>query len=183
MKSILYSDPLAPLLIRNELFSLLPAHISRLTVVCIGSNRINGDSLGPFVGTLLENAYPDHLTVIGTLRQPVDATNIRRVSEQLQNEHGAYVVAIDSIVGPQPFVHTIAIRPGALSPGTALGKSLPSIGDISMMGVVMEDTADMSALPYTNLHIVYQMAKVIALGLSLTIRQRYGYESSTPLLA
>ncbi|ADU93389.1 sporulation protein YyaC [Geobacillus sp. Y412MC52] len=47
----------------------------------------------------------------------------------------------------------------------------------------MEDTADMSALPYTNLHIVYQMAKVIALGLSLTIRQRYGYESSTPLLA
>ncbi|CAM4198031.1 DUF1256 domain-containing protein [Geobacillus stearothermophilus] len=67
MKSILYSDPLAPLLIRNELFSLLPAHISRLTVVCIGSNRINGDSLGSFVGTLLENAYPDHLTVIGNL--------------------------------------------------------------------------------------------------------------------
>ncbi|MGP3560750.1 spore protease YyaC [Geobacillus sp. BK01] len=183
MRPISYSDPLAPLLIRNELFSLLPAHVPRLTVVCIGSNRINGDSLGPFVGTLLENAYPDHLTVIGTLRQPVDATNIRRVSEQLQNEHKAYVVAIDSIVGPRPFVHTIAIRPGALSPGTALGKSLPRIGDMSIMGVMMEDSTDVSALSYTNLHIVYQMAKVIAIGLTLTVRQRYGYSSSAPLFA
>lgn len=183
MRTISYSDPLAPLLIRNELFSLLPAHISRLTVVCIGSNRINGDSLGPFVGTLLENAYPDHLTVIGTLERPVDATNIERVHQQLLKNPNSYVLAVDSIVGPQPFVHTIAIRPGALSPGTALGKSLPPVGDISVMGVMMEDTADVSALPYTNLHIVYQMAKVIAIGLSLTVRQRYGYESSTPLLA
>ncbi|MED3751964.1 DUF1256 domain-containing protein [Geobacillus stearothermophilus] len=93
----------------------------------------------------------------------------------MQHERGAYVVVIDSIVGPQPFVHTVAIRPGALSPGTALGKSLPPVGDISVMGVMMEDTADVSALPYTNLHI--------AIGLSLTVRQRYGYESSTPLVA
>ncbi|OQP07800.1 spore protease YyaC [Geobacillus sp. 46C-IIa] len=182
MRPIPYSDPLAPLLIRNELFSLLPAHTRHLTVVCIGSNRINGDSLGPFVGTLLENVYPDHLTVIGTLQEPVDATNLRFVHERL-NERGSYVLAIDSIVGPRPFVHTIAIRPGALAPGTALGKSLPRIGDVSIMGVMMEETADMSTLPYTNLHIVYQMAKVIALGLSLTVRQRYGYESSAPLLA
>ncbi|NNV05162.1 spore protease YyaC [Geobacillus sp. MMMUD3] len=182
MRPIPYSDPLAPLLIRNELFSLLPAHIGHLTVVCIGSNRINGDSLGPFVGTLLENVYPDHLTVIGTLQAPVDATNLRFVHERL-NERGSYVLAIDSIVGPRPFVHTIAIRPGALAPGTALGHSLPSIGDLSIMGVMMEDTADMSVLPYTNLHIVYQMAKVIAVGLSLTVRQRYGYETSAPLLA
>jgi len=183
MKPISYSDPLAPLLIRNELFSLLPAHIDHLTVVCIGSNRINGDSLGPFVGTLLDNAYRDHVTVIGTLERPVDATNIERVHQQLLKNPNSYVLAVDSIVGPRPFVHTIAIRPGALAPGTALGKSLPRIGDVSIMGVMMEETADMSTLPYTNLHIVYQMAKVIALGLSLTVRQRYGYEPSAPLLA
>ncbi|MFC0295984.1 spore protease YyaC [Geobacillus jurassicus] len=183
MRSISYCDPLAPLLIRNELFSLLPNDIRRLTVVCIGSNRINGDSLGPFVGTLLENVYPDHLTVIGTLKRPVDATNIQRVHQQLPKEPNSYVLAVDSIVGPRPFVHTIAIRPGALAPGTALGHSLPSIGDISIMGVIMEDSADIDTLPYTNLHIVYQMAKAIALGLSLTIRQRYGYAPSAPLLA
>ncbi|NNU82381.1 spore protease YyaC [Geobacillus sp. BMUD] len=183
MRPIPYSDPLAPLLIRNELFSLLPAHIGHLTVVCIGSNRINGDSLGPFVGTLLENAYPDHLTVIGTLKRPVDATNIVRVHQQLLKNPNSYVLAVDSIVGPRPFVHTIAIRPGALAPGTGLGHSLPSIGDLSIMGVMMEDTADITALPYTNLHVVYQMAKAIALGLSLTVRQRYGYAPSAPLLA
>ncbi|WP_031404791.1 spore protease YyaC [Geobacillus vulcani] len=183
MRPIPYSDPLAPLLIRNELFSLLPAHIGHLTVVCIGSNRINGDSLGPFVGTLLENAYPDHLTVIGTLKRPVDATNIERVHQQLLKNPNSYVLAVDSIVGPRPFVHTIAIRPGALAPGTGLGHSLPSIGDLSIMGVMMEDTADITALPYTNLHVVYQMAKAIALGLSLTVRQRYGYAPSAPLLA
>jgi hypothetical protein len=46
----------------------------------------------------------------------------------------------------------------------------------------MEDYEDIGTLPYTNLHIVYQMAKAIALGISLTVRQRFGYESTSSIL-
>lgn len=183
MKPISYNDPLAPLLIRNYLFSLLPPYVDHLVVIGIGSNRINGDSLGPFVGTLLANLYPKHMTVIGNLKQPVDATNIKETIKQIRTTPSTYTVAIDSVVGVSDYIHTIVIRAGALAPGSALGKQLPAVGDISIMGVMMEDCEGVGTLPYTNLHIVYQMAKAIALGISLTVRQRFGYEPASSILA
>jgi putative sporulation protein YyaC len=183
MKPISYDNPLAPLLIRNHLFSLIPPYVDHLIVLCIGSNRINGDSLGPFVGTLLANLYSKHMTVIGNLKQPVDAMNIKEMIKQIRTTPSTYTIAIDSVVGVSDYIHTIVIRTGSLAPGSALGKKLPAVGDMSIMGVMMEDDKDAAALPYTNLHVVYQMAKAIALGISLTVRQRFGYEPASSILA
>lgn len=71
-KSISYNDKLAPLFIRNILYSLIPEGTERIYVLGIGSNMISGDSLGPLVGTLLSNLYPKHLTVFGNLQHPLD---------------------------------------------------------------------------------------------------------------
>ncbi|WP_299088499.1 DUF1256 domain-containing protein [uncultured Metabacillus sp.] len=62
-----YNHKLAPLFIRNTLYSLIPEGTEHIYVVGIGSNLINGDSLGPFVGTLLQDLYPEHLSIIGNL--------------------------------------------------------------------------------------------------------------------
>ena len=43
--------------------------------LCIGSDRVTGDSLGPLVGTLLLKVQPT-LPVIGTLTDPVHALNL-----------------------------------------------------------------------------------------------------------
>ncbi|GLH63454.1 spore protease YyaC [Parageobacillus sp. G301] len=182
MQPIFYDNPLAPLLIRNYLFSSIPEYVDHLVVLCIGSNRINGDSLGPFVGTLLSGLYPKHMTIIGNLKRPVDATNIKEIVKQFPASPSTYTLAIDSVVGISDYIHTIVVRNGALTPGSALDKNLPSVGDISIMGVMMEDCENIATLSYTNLHIVYQMAKAIALGISLTVRQRFGYESTSSIL-
>ncbi|WP_276322275.1 DUF1256 domain-containing protein [Cohnella luojiensis] len=42
-----------------------------LTFLCIGTDRSTGDSLGPWVGTMLEEK--GFTRVIGTLREPCDA--------------------------------------------------------------------------------------------------------------
>lgn len=122
------------------------------------------------------------MTIIGNLKQPVDATNIKEIVKQFPASPSTYTLAIDSVVGISDYIHTIVVRNGALTPGSALDKNLPSVGDISIMGVMMEDCEDIATLPYTNLHIVYQMAKAIALGISLTVRQRFGYESTSSIL-
>ncbi|MDT8859683.1 spore protease YyaC [Alkalihalobacillus sp. MEB130] len=178
-----YDHKLAPLFIRNKLFSLIPEGTEHIYVAGIGSSLINGDSLGPFVGTLLHDMYSKHLTVLGSLQSPLDATTIEPVLSQLNVPENSFVIAIDSVLGPKRNVNSIVIREGSILPGEGLGQVLPPIGDCSIMGVVLEDNPALeSSLFYTNLHLIYTMASTIARGISLTTRQYFHYPSDHPIL-
>ncbi|MGG1691363.1 spore protease YyaC [Heyndrickxia ginsengihumi] len=182
-KSISYNDKLAPLFIRNILYSLIPEGTERIYVLGIGSNMISGDSLGPLVGTLLSNLYPKHLTVFGNLQHPLDGVNFIQDFSQISVLKNSFVIAIDSVLGPEDYVNTIVIREGALHPGEALGKKLNPVGDCSMMGVVLKQDHDTAnSLLYTNLHLIYTMAMSIAKGISLSVRQYFHYPANHPIL-
>ncbi len=182
-KVISYNDRLAPLIIRNTLFSLIPEGTKHIYVVGIGSNLISGDSLGPFVGTLLHNTFPNHLTVMGNLEFPMDATTIIPEMSRLTLPDHSFVISIDSVLGSVDFVNSIVLRRGPLQPGLGLGQNLPPIGDCSVMGVVHTNDAVLgSSLLYTNLHLIYTMATNIAKGISLAVRQFFHYPSDYPIL-
>jgi len=182
-KVIPYDDRLAPLFIRNTLYSLIPEGTKHIYVVGIGSNLISGDSLGPFVGTLLRNTFPDHLTVLGNLEYPMDATTIVPKMSRHSFPKNSFVISIDSVLGSIDFVNSIVLRRGPLQPGLGLGQNLPPIGDCSVMGVVLTNDAVLgSGLLYTNLHLIYTMATNIAKGISLAVRQFFRYPSDHPLL-
>lgn len=177
-----YNHALAPLLIRNELFSHIPKDTQHIYVIGIGSNQINGDSLGPFVGTLLQHKFPNHLTVLGNLQYPLDATNLASEYAQLSLPPKSFVIAIDSVLGSKNIVQSILIKEGSMRPGEALGQQLPSIGDCSIMGVVLENNPhDQSHLFHTNLHLIYTMTTNIAKGISLAVRQFFNYPCTYPI--
>jgi putative sporulation protein YyaC len=181
-KIIPYNHRLAPLFIRDTLYSLIPEGIQHIYVVGIGSNMINGDSLGPFVGTLLNNLFPNHLTVLGNLQFPLDATTLVPEFSSIDLPKNSFVIAIDSVLGSESIVNSIVVQEGSLQPGKGLAQNLPSIGDCSIMGVVLKnDLAIESSLLYTNLHLVYTMATTIAKGLSLAVRQYFNYPSDHPI--
>lgn len=178
-----YNQKLAPLFIRDALFSLIPDGTKRIYVVGIGSNQISGDSIGPFVGTLLKDLFPGHLTVLGNLQNPLDATTLVPELSQITFPNNSFVIAIDSVFGSDRIVNSIVIREGSLQPGIGIGNKLPPVGDCSVMGVVLKHkTAKESSLLYTNLHMVYTMATLIAKGISLTVRQYFSYPSNHPIL-
>lgn len=178
-----YNHKLAPLFIRNALYSIIPKETQHLYVVGIGSNQINGDSLGPFVGTLLQDLYPDHLTVLGTLRSPLDATTLVPELSNFNSLKDSFIIAIDSVLGTREMINTIVVRNSSMQPGVGLGHNLPSIGDCSIMGVVLENDSSLQhSLLYTNLDLIYTMAAYIAKGISLTVRQFFKYPSKHPIL-
>lgn len=178
-----YNHKIAPLLIRNAIFHHIPKTTQHIYVIGIGSNQINGDSLGPFVGTLLQHKFPNHLSVLGNLQYPLDATNL--ISEYTKTcfPPNSFVIAIDSVIGSKNMVQSIVIKNGPLHPGEGLGKQFPSIGDCSIMGVVLEkDAVDHSTLFHTNLHLIYTMTTNIAKGISLAVRQFFQYPSNYPII-
>ncbi|WP_413299472.1 spore protease YyaC [Bacillus sp. 1P10SD] len=181
--AIPYNHSLAPLFIRDTIYSLIPEGTQHVLVACIGSNRISGDSLGPFVGTLLNNSYSNHLSVIGNLQNPLDAATLIPELSRFVIPQNSFVIAVDSVIGSVDFVHTIIVREGLLQPGAGLDKTLPPMGDCSIMGVTIDrESAIEDSLIYTNLHIVYKMATNIAKGISLAVRLYFQYPSSHPVL-
>ena len=138
-----------------------------LVWVCIGTDRSTGDSLGPFVGTMLTEAGVPN--VYGTIDHPVHALNLAETLERIEEAHpDACIVGIDACLGKVKPVGSMELRDGALEPGIGLDKVLPSVGDYNIIGVVnnvggftVGGFMEYLVSQNTRLSLVIQMAKSI----------------------
>ena len=168
------SDPLAAVDVADALADLLGDTEGEVVLFCIGSDRATGDCLGPMVGTILSQAPFLDATVIGTLDKPIQAANITEAIRRIEIDHpGARIIALDAMLGNLDSVGRIFISKGSLKPGEGVQKSLPEVGDISIQGAVnVGGFMEYFVLQNTRLKLVWQMAHVIADGLSQALARR-----------
>lgn len=147
-----------------------------LVIVCIGTDRSTGDSLGPLVGSKLterlstlpgRGTHGSRLAVYGTLDEPVHAANLTEWVGSVTLKHpGAAIIAVDACLGKNDNVGSISIRTGPLKPGTGVNKSLPSVGNVHLIGVVnVGGFMEYLVLQNTRLSLVMRMARAIAEGI------------------
>lgn len=135
-----------------------------LTVVCVGTDRSTGDSLGPLVGTMLSwGAFRG--TVFGDLEAPVHAENLEEAAAKLSGA-GGLVVGVDACLGTRQEVGTVMVRGGPLRPGLGVKKKLAPVGDLYIAGVVnVGGFMEYMVLQNTRLSLVMKMAETIAAGI------------------
>lgn len=132
----------------------------RPIVLCIGSDRVTGDCLGPIVGQMLIERKADAV-VYGTLASPVTALNLKDAISHIKDAHGdKKVLAVDSSVGRLADVGKIHISFGSIAPGSADGKKLPKVGDVSITATVTDTRK--TPLSAVRLGTVYALATEIA---------------------
>lgn len=134
---------------------------SEMVIICIGTDRSTGDSLGPMVGTMLSRKGVPN--VYGTLHDPIHALNLEERIEQIKAEHpNAFVLAIDACLGRFEHIGFIRFRPGSLAPGSGVEKKLPTVGDVHIVGVVNAGGfTEVVVLQNTRLSVVMDMAECI----------------------
>ena len=137
-------------------------------ILCIGTDRVTGDSLGPLAGSFLEAYGAYHpLTVYGTLDAPVHALNLSRVMRRIKNKHPrSPILAVDASLGARRHVGYITLGKGSLSPGAGVNKSLDPVGDLFITGII--NTASCGGqltLQNTRLAPVARLACCIARGI------------------
>jgi putative sporulation protein YyaC len=134
-------------------------------IVCVGSDLVLGDSLGPLIGTFLKQKGVGSY-IYGTLNSPITAKEVDYARVYLKKLHpNSTVIAIDAAVGPETDVGIIKINPFGLKPGLGVNKDLSVIGDVSIVGVVASRSLKNENLfNLTRLNFVYKMATVIANG-------------------
>lgn len=161
---LLHTDPIFMETMGERIISWFPAFPREYVVVCIGTDRSTGDALGPFTGTFLSQKKPKHMTVYGTLHEPVHAKNLEECITRIRERHNEpFIIAVDACLGKHTSVGYVITETGPLMPGAALNKPLPAIGDMHISGVVnVSGFMEYSVLQNTRLAVVVDMAEKIA---------------------
>lgn len=159
-----HTDPLLIQVMADQLISWFPRLPREYIIVCIGTDRSTGDSLGPLTGSFLMELNPKHMTIYGSLHQPVHAQNLQEYISLINRKHrNPYIIAIDACLGKNSSVGKLIAGIGSLNPGAALKKTLPAIGDTYITGVVnINGFMQYAILQNTRLSLVTDMAKNIA---------------------
>ena len=167
------SSELAPIL--GKCIGNVDRPWDKIVFVCIGSDRITGDSLGPLVGHQLSRYHWKNIYVYGTLNEPVHALNLETTLEQIKERHpSALYIAVDASLGSQKHVGFISVGTGSICPGAGVHKSLPPVGDIFITGILnVSGTFEHFLLQTTRLSSVVQMAEIITAGIEETFAYPY----------
>ncbi|MDO4298764.1 MAG: spore protease YyaC [Lachnospiraceae bacterium] len=135
-------------------------------ILCIGTDRIIGDSLGPIVGSSLSRTGL-HSYVYGTLECPVHALNLSETLAHIKKKHpGNTLIAVDASLGSKSHIGSVTVRNGGLHPGAGVRKNLNLTGDISVTGVTnTDDSYPWLSLQTARLSTVVRMADCISDGI------------------
>ncbi len=137
-----------------------------IVLLCIGTDRATGDCLGPLLGYKIKmrtNTFP----VYGDLNEPVHAKNLSSVLAEIHRKfNNPFIIAIDASLGEANHVGCFTLASGPLFPGAGVNKTLPSVGHLSITGIVdSAGDSPMVQLQNTRLRLVMALADSIFTGL------------------
>ena len=130
--------------------------------LCVGSDKIIEDSLGPLTGLFLGGMQPS-LPVVGSLEQPVHKENVAFYMDLIRQRYPNHLLlTVDAAQGEEGRLGELLLLDGGIVPG---GASAPgrTAGDFSLLGVTDFPSAKKSWLNRVRLNQVFCMAQVIAL--------------------
>ncbi len=132
-------------------------------VVCIGTPKVVGDSLGPLVGDILKKRETKAF-VYGDKSRSVTALNFREYSAFINKKHPrSLVIAVDAGLSSDGDVGDIKLSTTGVCPGGALSKTLGKIGNIGVLGIVgRAGEENMTTLVNVKKELVESLALAVA---------------------
>ena len=152
--------------------SIQGKELSDLVFLCVGTDRITGDSFGPLVGYKLRELYraEKRVHIFGDLGNDISINNIEKILKQINEKYAnPFVIAIDSAMANKDNIGKIVVGRRRMNLGSSLNKKTIKVGDISIKGVVAEDSGNPNKnfvlLQNTPLNLVMNMADTTAKGI------------------
>ena len=135
-------------------------------ILCVGSDLVVGDSLGPYIGTELLYSLMGKAYVYGTLSSPITAKECDLMSKELKKLHpNSKILVIDAAIGKEQDVGLIKLSDSGIKPGLGVDKDLLEIGDVSIIGIVAsKKTFSLDNTDKVRFSLIYRMAKIICAG-------------------
>ena len=132
-----------------ENIKIMKITVPKPVIICIGTPRVQGDSLGPKVGDLLITKYNIGAYVYGKTSSPVTGVNCERYFEHIKTHHShSLVIAVDACLGKKNDVFICPKEEATPSLQTAAKRAKIGIGfDCRNAIATVGPDTDLSALP------------------------------------
>ena len=149
---------------------------SNLVFLCIGTNKIIGDSVGPIVGNYLKKLQNEYLQIYGTLDDTINFFNAKDVIEGIyQNLENPYLITIDAALSNSNNKGDIVLSEGYIKIGKALQKSICFYSDINIKCIVgksyLEKEKNIKELEKVSLAEILGMAELVATGIKNVLKK------------
>jgi len=140
-------------------------------IVCIGTDAVAGDSLGPLVGSMLKEKILGKTFIFGSLESTVTAKDVSAVSRFLNSVYTDYpILAIDAALGKREEIGNIKLTDRPVKPGLGVNKDLSLLGTASLIGVVEQKVGGQQLLSSVRFSLVYKMAEIISSAVAEYVR-------------
>lgn len=148
--------------------------------LCVGSDKITGDSFGPIVGYNLEKLfknYYNNIKIIGTLENPISGVNLKNEINKIYKTYkNPCIIAIDSALSKNEDIGKIIVTDKKMKFGKSINKKTIEVGNISIKGIVALDYKNprynFNELQKTSLNIVLKLANITSDGIYDVIKYR-----------
>ena len=150
-----------------------------IVFLCIGTDKLIGDSFGPLVGTKLENLLKEYnifnVNIYGNLNENICYTNVEKWMNIIEKKHPkACIVVIDAALSKKINIGKIYVKKGTIELAKGLNKSKIMVGDIAIKAVVGKNFKlskyNFFSLQNVSLNQVISLSEIVAEGIYEVIK-------------
>lgn len=106
-------------------------------ILCVGSDKILGDSVGPLVGDLLKYRFKLKCFVYGRPDASVNGKNLTEYTKFIAAAHPeSPVIAVDACLSESHSTGDVHIKCGGINPKRAVTRAANPVGDVGVLGVI-----------------------------------------------
>lgn len=140
-------------------------NFSNLIFLCIGTDKIIGDSIGPIVGSKLKEIENNYIKIYGTLEKNLDFLNTKSMLENIYKIYeNPFLITIDAALSRRKNIGEIFVTNGYIKLGNALEKSICYYSNINIKCVVgeyLDKKTNINILKKVDKIKIYNMAELL----------------------
>lgn len=141
---------------------------SNMVFLCIGTNKLAGDCIGPVVGSYLSKMQNEFIQVYGTIEKNLNFSNAKNVISNIyKRNQNPYIITLDAALSNKNNNGDVVLSSGYIKIGKALEKNICFYSNINIKCVVgnyhSTKEANLEELKQVNLKENLLFAKNISL--------------------
>ena len=159
----------------NKLYKeKLKNDFSQIVFLCVGTDRVIGDCIGPLVGSKLNELFKDYnvlnVNIYGSLQENINYINVKEIVNKIKKNHNnACIVVVDAALSKKENIGRIFVSNSKTILGKGINKNKIEIGDISIKAVVAKDFKisryNFKNLQEASLGFIMNLSQTVAQGI------------------
>lgn len=142
-----------------------------IIVLCIGTNKVIGDSIGPMVGEYLNKLLESreekkNIVIYGNMNKTLNLKNLKQILEtEITKYENPFIITIDAALGRTELIEQIFVGKGNIQIGSCLGNGICCYSNLYLKGIVGKEgesnKENINALSKVEKSVVYNLAERI----------------------